>query len=62
MYGAIQVFRNAFFLKIGPNPPPCNANNVEPYTFVMPFSGKFDNPHTHRRYVTLEWPLEWPLY
>ena len=40
--GAIQVLRNAFFLEIWPLPPPRNANNVEPYTFVTLFSGKAD--------------------
>ena len=34
--GAIQVLRNAFFLEFWP-PPPRNANNVEPYNFVMHF-------------------------
>ena len=38
IYGAIQVLRNAFFLEIG-HPPPHNANNVEPYTF-LPFFRK----------------------
>ena len=58
MLGAIQVLRNAFFLKIGPPPTPRNANNVEPYTFITLFSGKFHTPpHLQLRYVTLEWPL-----
>ena len=52
-YGAIQVLRNAIFLK----PPPRNANNIEHYTFVTLFSRKSDTPHPHLRYVTLEWPL-----
>ena len=57
--GAIQVFklRNAFFQKLDPHPPPRNANNSEPYTFVMVFSRKSDTPHPYLRYVTLEWPL-----
>ena len=38
----IQVLRIAFFLGIFPHPPPLNANKVEPYTFVMLFSGKAD--------------------
>ena len=29
--GAIQVLRNAFFWKLDPHPPPCNANNIEPH-------------------------------
>ena len=55
--GAIQVLRNAFFGKLVPHPPPRNANNIEPYTFVTLSSGKFDTPPPHQRYVTLEWPL-----
>ena len=49
------MLRNAFFWKLDPYPPPCIANNIEPYTLVTFFSGKFDTPHP--RYVTLEWPL-----
>ena len=42
MLRAIQVLRNAFFLKIlHPSSP---ANNVEPYIFVMLFSGKAYTP------------------
>ena len=49
--GAIQVLRNAFFWKLkfisrlDPHPPPRNANNIEPYTCVTLFSGKFETPH-----------------
>ena len=32
----------AYRSKLDPHPPPRNANNVEPYTFVTLFSGKFD--------------------
>ena len=39
------MLRNSFFQGIWPPPTPRNANNVEPYTFVMLFSGKADNPH-----------------
>ena len=53
--GAIQVLRNAFFREIGP-PPPRNANNVEPYTFVTLFPEKLTLPHPLLHYVTLEWP------
>ena len=42
--GAIQVLRNAFFWKLDPHPPPRNANNIEPYTYVTLFSGKCDTP------------------
>ena len=45
-----------FVWKLDPHPPPRNANNIEPYTFVMLFPGKIDTPHPHLRYVTLEWP------
>ena len=40
---AIQVLCKAFFWKIYTHPPTRNANNIEPYTFVMLFSGKSDN-------------------
>ena len=40
--GAIQVLRNTFFWKLDHHPPPRNANNIEPYTFVTLFSGKCD--------------------
>ena len=55
--GAIEVLRNAIFLEIGPHPTPRNANNIEHYTFVTLFSGKYYHPPLpHLRYVTLEWP------
>ena len=38
-------------------PPPRNANNVEPYTFVTLFSGKPDTLKLPLCYVTLKWPL-----
>ena len=45
---AIQVLRNAFYQGIWPHPPPPrNANNIGPYTFVMLFSGKADTPPPH---------------
>ena len=47
LYGAIQVFRNAFSQWIYPQPPPRNANNVEPHTFVTFFSGIDDTPTPH---------------
>ena len=54
------MLRNAFSpWKLDPHTPPRNANNIEPYTFVTLFSGKFDTPHPHLHYVTLEWPLIW---
>ena len=37
-----------FQARAGPyHPPPRNANNVEPYTFVTLFSGKADTPTPH---------------
>ena len=53
--GAIQVLRIAFSREFDPHPPPRNANNVEPYTFVTFFPVKSDKPHTPWHYVTLEW-------
>ena len=44
LLGAIQVLRNAFFLEIGPHPPPRNANNIEPYTIVTLFPRKSAPP------------------
>ena len=43
-WGAIQVLRNAFFWELDPHPPPHNANNIEPYTFVTFFSRKIWHP------------------
>ena len=57
LLGAIQVLHNAFFRKIDTHTPPRNANNIEPYTFVMLFSGKFYTLPPPLHYVTLEWPL-----
>ena len=44
LIGAIEGLSNAFSWEFDPHPPPRNANNVEPYTFVMLFSGKADTP------------------
>ena len=46
--GAIQVLLNLFFWKLDPHPPPRNANNIEPYTFVTLSPGKTDTPHLHK--------------
>ena len=54
--GPFKCYVMLFSWKLDPHPPPRNANNVEPYTFVTLFSRKFDTPHPHLRYVTLEWP------
>ena len=42
--GAIQVLLNSFSWKIHTHPPPRNANNIEPYTFVTLFPGKLYTP------------------
>ena len=55
--GPFKCYVTLFVWKLDPHPPPRNANNIEPYTFVMLFPGKIDTPHPHLRYVTLEWPL-----
>ena len=55
--GAIQCYVTLFVWILDPHPPPRNANNVEPYTFVTLFPGKVDTPHPHLHYVKLEWPL-----
>ena len=38
--------------------PHVTLNNVEHYSFITFFSGKFDTPHHHLRYITPEWPLK----
>ena len=42
-YGAIQVLRNFFSWKFDTPPPPRNANNVEPNTFVTLCSRKSES-------------------
>ena len=43
--GPFKCYVTLFFGKLDTDPPPRNANNVEPlYTFVTFFSGKFDTP------------------
>ena len=55
--GPFKCYVTLFFWKLDPHPPRRNVNNVEHYTFVTLFSRKSDTPpHTHLRYVTLEWP------
>ena len=56
--GPFKCYVTLFSWKLDPHPPPHNANNVEPYTFVTLFPGKFDPPTPHLRYVTLEWALK----
>ena len=54
--GAFKCYVTLFPRKLDPHPPPRNANNIVPYTFVTLFSRKCDNPHRHLRYVTFESP------
>ena len=54
--GPFKCYVTLFFWKLDPHPPPHNANNIEPYTFVMLFLCD-THPHPHLRYVTREWPL-----
>ena len=42
--GAIQVLLNTFSWKFDHHPPPRNANNVEPYTFVRFFRDSWRPP------------------
>ena len=53
--GPFKCYVTFFSWKFDARPPPSNANNVEPYTFVMLFSGKAVIPLC---YVTREWPTE----
>ena len=55
--GPFKCYVMLFSWNLDPHPPPRNANNIEPYTFVTLFLGKIDTPHPYLRYVTLEWPL-----
>ena len=56
--GPFKCYVMLFSWEFYPHPPPRNANNVEPYTFVTLFSGKADTPpNPSLRYVTLEWPF-----
>ena len=42
--GGKGIFMPLFFWKLDLHPPPRNANNIEHYTFVTPFSRKSDTP------------------
>ena len=56
---AIQVLPNPFFWKFDTHPPPRNANNVKPYTFVMLFSRKSDTPAPialRNTWMLVPWP------
>ena len=55
--GPFKCYVTLFFWKFNTHPPPRNANNVEPYIFVMLFSGKSDTLPPHLCYITLEWLL-----
>ena len=43
--GPFKCYVTLFSREFDTHPPPHNANNVEPYTFVTVFSGKADTPH-----------------
>ena len=61
LLGAIQVLRNAFFLgNWTPTHPPCNANNVEPYTFVKLFPEMLTPPSPSVLRNTWMAPYQWP--
>ena len=47
--GQSNFYVPLFSWEFYPHPPPRNANNVEPYTFVTLFSGKADTPLTALR-------------
>ena len=47
-----KCYVTLFFWKLYTHPPPRNANNIEPYTFVMLFSRKFVTLPPPLRYVT----------
>ena len=40
--GPLKCYVRLFSWNLDPQPPPRNANNIEPYTFVTLFPGKFD--------------------
>ena len=50
---------SAFLCKFDTHPSPCNANNVEPYIFVINsfFQGNLTSLPPSLRYVTLKWLL-----
>ena len=51
--GPFKCYLMLFIWKFNTYPPPRNANNVEPYTFVTFF---YENLIPPLHYVTLEWP------
>ena len=57
--GPFKCYITFFLQEIGPpDPPPRNANNIEPYTFITDFPGKCDTQQPRLHYVTLEWPTD----
>ena len=57
--GPFKCYITLFSWTFDPHPPPRNANNVDPYTFVRFFPGNLTPPpHPPLCYVTLEWPLK----
>ena len=45
--GPFKRYVTLFPMEFDPRPPPRNANNVEPYTFITLFPGKADTPTPH---------------
>ena len=60
--GIIQVLPYAFFWKFDTHPPPCNANTVEPYIFVMFYSGKSDTLPPPPTSLCNTWMAHRPLH
>ena len=54
--GGHSSVRQCFFWQFYTHPPPRNANNVDPYIFIMFFSGNITPSQPLLHYVTLEWP------
>ena len=55
--GPFKCYVTFFSWEFDPHPPPRNANNTGPYTFVTVFFQESWHLHSPLRYVTLEWPL-----
>ena len=52
--GSVKCYITFLPWEFGRHPPPRNANNVEPYTFVMLFPGKADTPPLRRKLSFLQ--------
>ena len=55
--GPFKCYVMLFICKFDTQPPPRNATNVEPWTFVTLIWADPYTPHPLLRYVTREWPL-----